>query len=83
MPHHVQAHDGDIVEEDISLHKAVREPIPLDKVSQPEIKFKWKIQGSKTCIRNKTFKDTFFFPCMVICQDAENIKTIGIKNASP
>ena len=71
LPHHVQAHDGNVVEEDVSLHAGVRDPVPLYKVSQPEIKFKWKVQDGETGVGNETFKHTFLFPCMVVCQDAE------------
>ena len=74
LPHHVQAHDCDVVEEDVPLHAGVREPVPLHKVSQPEIKFKWKVQDGETGVGDETFKHTFLFPRMVICQDARNIK---------
>ena len=71
LPHHVQAHDCNVVKEDVSLHAGIRDPIPLHKVSQPEIKFKWKVQDGETGVGNETFKHTFLFPCVVICQDAE------------
>ena len=56
MPHHVQAHNHNIVEEDVSLHDAVCESVSLDKVSQPKIELKWKVQAGETGICNETFK---------------------------
>ena len=56
LPHHVQAHNHNIVEEDVSLHDAVCESVSLDKVSQPKIELKWKVQAGETGICNETFK---------------------------